>query len=45
MEKLDLVNAVISGIVILRIGKEYIYCKPPSAEDKTFADFFFTRAI
>lgn len=40
MEKLDLVNTVISGIVVLRIGKEYIYCKPPSAEDKTFADFF-----
>lgn len=40
MEKLDLVNAFISGIILFRIGKEYIYCKPPSAEDKTFADFF-----
>ena len=40
MEKLNLVNTLISGIVVIRIGKEYIYCKPPSAEDKTFADFF-----
>lgn len=40
MEKLDLINTLISGIIIIRLGKEYIYCKPPSAEDKTFADFF-----
>jgi hypothetical protein len=40
MEKPDLINAFVSGIILFRIGKEYIYCKPPSAEDKTFADFF-----
>lgn len=40
MEKLDLINTLISGIVIFKVGKEYIYYKPPSAEDKTFADFF-----
>lgn len=34
------INSVISGIVIFKIGKEYIHVKPPSAEDRTFADFF-----
>lgn len=40
MEKMDLINTLISGIVIFRVGKDYIYFRPPSAEDKTFADFF-----
>lgn len=40
MEKLDLINTFISGMIVFKVGKEYIYCKPPSAEDKTFADFF-----
>lgn len=37
---MDYINSLISGIVILKIGKKYIYVKPPSARDKTFADFF-----
>jgi hypothetical protein len=37
---LDYINSLISGIVIFKIGREYIYVKPASAEDKTFADFF-----
>lgn len=27
-------------MVIFKLGREYIFVKPPSAEDKTFADFF-----
>lgn len=38
--KLDYINSLISGIVFFKIGKEYIHVKPPSAEDKAFADFF-----
>lgn len=34
------INTFISGVIVFRIGKDYIYVKPPSAEDKTFADFF-----
>lgn len=37
---MDYINSLISGIVVFKIGKEYIYVKPSSAEDKTFADFF-----
>ncbi len=37
---MDYINSLISGIVIFKLGKEYIYVKPFSAEDKTFADFF-----
>lgn len=37
---MDYINSLISGIVIFNIGKEYIYVKPASAEDKTFAEFF-----
>lgn len=37
---MDYINSLISGIVIFRLGREYIYVKPASAEDKTFADFF-----
>lgn len=37
---MDYINSLISGIVIFKIGREYIYVKPASAEDKTFADFF-----
>lgn len=34
------INTLISGIVVFRIGKHYVYVKPFSAKDKTFADFF-----
>lgn len=34
-----MVNEILSGIVIFRIGKNQFYYKPPSAEDKSFADF------
>lgn len=37
---MDYINTIISGIVIFKVGKEYIYIKPPSAEEKAFADFF-----
>ena len=37
---MDYINSLISGIVVFKIGREYIYVKPASAEDKTFADFF-----
>jgi hypothetical protein len=37
---LDYINSLISGIVVFKIGREYIYVKPASAEDRTFADFF-----
>jgi len=37
---LDYINSIISGIVVFKIGKEYVYVKPPSAQDKAFADFF-----
>jgi hypothetical protein len=37
---LEYINTLISGIVVFRIGKHYIYVKPFSAKDKTFADFF-----
>lgn len=37
---MDYINSIISGIVVFRIGKEYIYVFPASAKDKTFADFF-----
>ena len=40
MKKQDLINTLISGVIILKIGREYIFINPPSAEDKTFADFF-----
>jgi len=40
MKKQDLINTLISGVIILKIGREYIFVNPPSAEDKTFADFF-----
>lgn len=37
---MDYINSLISGIVIFKAGKDYVYVKPASAEDKTFADFF-----
>lgn len=37
---MEYLNSIISGIVIVKIGRQYIYVKPASAEDKTFADFF-----
>ena len=37
---MDYTNSIISGILVFKIGKEYIYITPASAEDKTFADFF-----
>lgn len=37
---MDYINSLISGIIVFRLGKEYIYVRPFSAEDKTFADFF-----
>lgn len=40
MEKPDIINSLISGTIIFNIGKEQIMFKPPSAEDKTLADFF-----
>lgn len=38
--KLEHINSLISGISVFRLRKEYIYIRPFSAEDKTFADFF-----
>lgn len=37
---MDYINTFVSGIVVFRIGRNYIYVKPSSAKDKTFADFF-----
>lgn len=37
---MDYTNSLIAGIAIFKIGKKYVYMKPPSAEDKAFADFF-----
>lgn len=37
---MDYINSLISGIVVFKIGREYIHVKPASAEDRTFADFF-----
>lgn len=37
---MDYINTFVSGIVVLKIGRQYVYMKPPSARDKTFADFF-----
>lgn len=37
---MDYINSITSGIVVFKIGKEYVYVKPPSAQDKAFADFF-----
>ena len=37
---MEFINSIISGIAIFKIGKEYAYVKPPSAEDRAFADFF-----
>lgn len=34
-----MINELLSGVVIFRTGKEQICYKPPSAEDKSFADF------
>lgn len=36
----ELINTLLSGVTIFRIGREYIFAKPPSAEVKAFADFF-----
>lgn len=37
---MDYINSLISGIVVFKLGREYIHVKPASAEDRTFADFF-----
>lgn len=37
---MDYINTFVSGIVVLKIGRQYVYVKPSSAKDKTFADFF-----
>lgn len=37
---LDIINSLISGIIIFKIRNDILMIKPPSAEDKTFADFF-----
>lgn len=37
---MDYINTFVSGIVVFRIGRNYIYVKPSSAKDRTFADFF-----
>lgn len=37
---MDYTNTILSGIIVLKLGKKYIYVNPFSAEDKTFADFF-----
>ena len=44
MEKPDIINSLISGAIIFKIGKQNILFKPPSVEDKTFADFFSYEA-
>ena len=40
MEKIDLANLLVSGIVIVRAGSKYIQIVPASARHKTLADFF-----
>lgn len=40
MKEQDYINTLLSGVVLFKIGREYITVKPPSAEDKTCADFF-----
>jgi hypothetical protein len=37
---LEYIHSLISGIVLFKLRGFYIYVKPFSAEDKTFADFF-----
>ena len=37
---MDYTNTILSGIIVLKLGKKYVYVNPFSAEDKTFADFF-----
>jgi hypothetical protein len=37
---MDYINTIISGTVVFKLGRKYIYVKPASAKDKTFADFF-----
>jgi len=39
MKEQDYINTFISGVIILKIGSQYVFVKNPSAEDKTFADF------
>jgi hypothetical protein len=39
MKEQDYINTLLCGVIIFRLGKEYIFAKPASAEDKTFADF------
>jgi len=40
MERIDLANLLVSGIVVVRIGSKYIQIIPASARHKTLADFF-----
>lgn len=37
---MEYINSIISGTIVLKIGRDYIYVSPFSAQDKTFADFF-----
>ena len=38
MEK-NLINTLLSGVVIFKLGTDYVFVKPSSAEEKSFADF------
>jgi hypothetical protein len=42
--KLEYLNSILSGTIVFKIGKDYVYVSPFSAQDKTFADFFSQEA-
>ena len=37
---MEYINSIISGTIVFKIGRDYVYVSPFSAQDKTFADFF-----
>lgn len=40
MEDKPLINRLLSGIVIFKLGDKYIHVKPAKVDDKAFADFY-----
>lgn len=37
---MDYINTLISGIIVFKVGRKYIYVNPASAKDLSLADFF-----
>lgn len=41
---MEYINSIISGTIVFKVGRDYVYVSPFSAQDKAFADFFSQEA-